>query len=64
MTLRGDEAVQTISIIQSAGSLPLSDVKVKKNKVIVAAGQAVQVRCQAPVGYLESDTPVLFQTHT
>ena len=61
MGLGRDEAVQTISIIQSAGSLPLSDVKVKKKKVIVAAGQAVQVRCQAPVGYLESDTPVLFQ---
>ena len=61
MGLGRDEAVQTISIIQSAGSLPLSDVKIKKKKVLVAAGQAVQVRCHAPVGYLDSPTPVLFQ---
>ena len=47
-------------IIQSSsGSLLLSDVSEKK--VAIGAGQAVKVKCHAPVGLLESATPVLFQ---
>ena len=61
MGLDKDKAVKTINIIQSAGSLPLSEVKVGKKAVTVGAGQSVQVRCLAPVGLLESATPVLFQ---
>ena len=61
MGLNKDKAVQTISILQSANSLPLSSVKVGKKVVTVGAGQSVQVRCLAPVGLLESATPALFQ---
>ena len=61
MGLNKEKAVKTINIIQSAGSLPLSDVKVGKKKIVVGAGQSVQVKCHAPVGLLEAATPVLFQ---
>ena len=54
-------AVRTINIIQSAGALPLSDVRAGKKKTVIGAGQSVQVRCHAPVGLLEVATPVLFQ---
>ena len=61
MGLDQEKAVKTINIIQSSSSLSLSDVSVGKKKVVVGAGQAVQVKCHAPVGLLESATPVLFQ---
>ena len=61
MGLDQEKAVKTINIVQTAGSLSLSNVKVSKKKVIIGAGQAVQVRCHAPVGLLESATPALFQ---
>ena len=61
MGLEKEKAVKAINLIQSAGSLPLSDIRTGKKKVIVVAGQAVQVKCSTPVGLLKSITPVLFQ---
>ena len=61
MGLDQEKAEKAINIIQSSGSLPLSDVSVCEKKVVISAGQAVKVKSHAPVGLLESATPVLFQ---
>ena len=60
MGLDEQKAVQTINILQAAGDRSLCEVKVSK-KVIVGAGKAVQVKCNAPAGLLDEHTPVLFQ---
>ena len=52
---------QTVGIIEAAGSESLCDVRSVKKGVTVAAGEKVRMKCRAPIGYLEADTPVLFQ---
>ncbi len=52
---------QTVNIIEAANSESLCDVRSAKKNVTLAAGEKVRIKCRAPVGYLESDTPVLFQ---
>ena len=52
---------QTVNIIEAAGSESLSDVRSSKKNVTLGAGEAMKLKCRAPVGYLDSDTPVLFQ---
>ena len=59
--LDDDKFNQTVSIIQASGIRSLSGVKSDKKKVIVPAGQMVKLRCRAPVGYLDDNTPVLFE---
>ena len=54
-------AEATVKIIEEAESETLADVKSSKKPVVVGAGEVVKVKCRAPVGYLESNTPVLFQ---
>ena len=54
-------AEATVKIIEAAESETLAGVRSAKKKVVVGAGQMVKLKCRAPVGYLESDTPVLFQ---
>ena len=60
MGIDEEKVVQTINIIQTAGDRALCNVKVSK-KVVVGAGQAVKIRCHAPAGLLDENTPVLFQ---
>ena len=60
MGIDEEKAVQTINILQTAGDRALCNVKVTK-KVVVGAGQAVKIRCHAPAGLLDENTPVLFQ---
>ena len=52
---------QTVNIIEAAGSEFLCSVRSAKKSVTVAAGEKLRMKCRANVGYLEADTPVLFQ---
>ena len=52
---------QTVNIIEAAGSESLCSVRSVKKSVTVAAGEKLRMKCRANVGYLEADTPVLFQ---
>ena len=56
-----ERATAAVKIIEAADSESLADVRSGKKRVVVSAGQMIKLKCRAPVGYLESDTPVLFQ---
>ena len=56
-----ERAKAAVKIIEAAESESLADVRSGKKRVVVSAGQMVKLKCRAPVGYLESDTPVLFK---
>ena len=52
---------QTVNIIEAAGCDSLCAVRSVKKSVKVAAGEKLRMKCRAAVGFLEADTPVLFQ---
>ena len=61
MELEDDKFQQAINIVQASGNNSLCSVKTEKKKVVVGAGQLVKLHCRAPVGYLDENTPVLFE---
>ena len=61
--LRLDElsTQQTINLIQNAKEQSLAYVTTNKKDTVIQAGAVIQLRCRAPVGYLQENTSVIFE---
>ena len=61
LNLEDDQLSQAINIIQASGRSCLADVRSDKRNVVIGPGQSVNIKCRAPVGFVEVDQPVVFE---